>query len=883
MGQSSNIRFSKKQLLNNYWGFVEETIRKFGSKEFVASKNGSLTFLEANTKANLVFHYIQNISTSKSTGIGIFLRDPLEIVPCMMGVLKDNDYFVVLDVTFPEETLRSMIEDASIKIILTSSRYINNIRPIIDDSISIINIDQFDTSLNIVDPVVTFSPEDIVQIMFTSGSTGKPKGAIEDYRYLTRAVFAKTEVLNYEDTDRILRLSSFTFSGPHVDVFIALVIGLSLSYHDVKVEGLNNLSEWMMQDGATFYSSTATTYRSLIKVLRPEDVFPSFRLIILAGEKRLKSDLVSIKKHFPNVKYIRLGFAGTETSFVCSSIVPLDVALNYELLPSGKPHSDLQVIIWDPEGNTLPQGQEGEIVVHGDSIARGYINEPELTKNKFIQDKINTGWQYYRTGDLGKILPDGQLMHLGRLDNMIKIKGIRIELESIENLITSYPGVILVASKVFTDEKGTKKLAVYFTSEDEVALSITDLRKYLAEHLPSQQLPSYLIWLKSMPVTNSGKISLEKLPPPKMIRPDLLYPYVAPSTITENKLVAIWEEQIGISGIGVKDDFFDVGGDSLIGVIIFVAIEEVFGKVLPISTLLRAPNIRELSKIIDGTVEIMPNSPVIAINQKGNKFPLFFIPGKGGFPTRVRHLAKKLDQEIPVYAFQNTVDGQKNKFSANVENQAKQFLNEIRKIYPKGPIILAGESLGGKIAYEIAQQMLNRGENPPLIFLLDTYLSEISISESRRVRNKLPYFKMLVKKHINIWINSTWEGKKDYLNFYRETFNEKASRFLRHRISGLYKVTKSAIPDKYSQIEIRNIEASLAYKARPYPAQVILVMALRGIVSNVPAHGWDKVGIKELKIEELDCYHGSILFEPAVSELAKIIQSYVSNAEKKTT
>ena len=408
------IPFSQSELLSDYWGYEKEIIQKFGQKEFIITKDGSVTFQEAELLSKLICHQLRQSQELEKIGVGIFTRDPREVIPCMMGVVKSNKYFVVLDTTFPEATLLSMIEDAGIKIILTTNRYVQSVHSFIKGLVEVINIDELGKKLPVDTATVDYRTDDVVQIMFTSGSTSKPKGVIEDYRYLIRGVYIKLETYQYKTTDKIIRLSSFSFAGPHIDVFVALVTGISLCYHDVKMDGFGELPGFMRKQGVTLYTSTATTFRSLVSILRPEDIFPTVRTFVLAGEKRLRSDILAIKRHFPNVKEVRLGFASTETGFVASSMPPVGIVLEYDSLPSGLPHSDLEVQIWDSKGNALPQGEEGEIVIHSNTLARGYINQPDLSTVKFIQDSKKSGWQFYRTGDLGKILPDGQINASGK-------------------------------------------------------------------------------------------------------------------------------------------------------------------------------------------------------------------------------------------------------------------------------------------------------------------------------------------------------------------------------------------------------------------------------------------------------------------------------------
>ncbi len=265
------------------------------------------------------------------------------------------------------------------------------------------------------------------------------------------------------------------------------------------------LPEWIRQQDITIYQSTPTVFRSLVSILDPNEEFPSVHTINLGGEKRLGKDIQAIRKHFPGLERIRLGFAATETYSVSYTMFPVDYDFDQENLPSGKPCEDLKVFIWDEAGNPLPPGEEGEIVVYGDALARGYINNPQLTKERFIPDPDHPGWQYFKTGDLGKLLPDGQLVHLGRLDNMVKISGIRIELDSLENHMLSYPGIIQVASKVIEDQSGNKKLAAYYMAEKGIEIPISDLRKHLAERLPLHGLPHYLIGLAELPTDGERK------------------------------------------------------------------------------------------------------------------------------------------------------------------------------------------------------------------------------------------------------------------------------------------------------------------------------------------------------------------------------------------
>jgi thioesterase domain-containing protein/acyl carrier protein len=439
----------------------------------------------------------------------------------------------------------------------------------------------------------------------------------------------------------------------------------------------------------------------------------------------------------------------------------------------------------------------------------------------------------------------------------------------------SYPGIVQVASRVFEDQSGNKKLASYFVAEKGIEIPISDLRKHLAERLPLHLLPHYLIGLDELPLTETGKVAISQLPLPQMVRPELSNAYAPPTDDLETKLVEIWEEQLGIQGIGVTDDFFDVGGDSLLGVLMFVRVEEALGRNLPVSVLLKASTIRKLAEVIRNEDTSRDFSPVIPINTIGGHPPLFFIPGKGGYPIRIRHLARNIDPQTPVYALQDLSKRRKRKNLWTIEAAASFYLSEIKKIYPHGPYILVGESLGGKIAFEMAQQLLKTGEKTPLLVLLDTYNFEDSVFDLNESKHSLPTYKMLVKKHLSILFQSNWQGRLDYLRFYRAILGQKSRRFLRRQLRSVKKGALIALPKNVRQIEKANRQAIQAYEVKLYPGRVILFKALRGPKGNDPTNGWDQVALGELVVHPLDCYHGSILFDPAVRRLAEVLQVYI--------
>lgn len=869
-------RLSKQSILEDFWHHVQFVMDHFGELPFLITRNGSLTFAQVNNLANCL---ATDLSTrgffARKAGVGLFIKDPLKIIPAMLAVMKTGNYFVPLDVNAPRVQLELIASKANLKLVLADDLHADRAKALFPDPNAVITIAQVQTSGHQPFENFDYKPDDLVQILFTSGSTGQPKGAIEDYRYLARGIRVKLMTGEYAPHKLSLQLSSFTYSAPHTHTFSALLSGTTLYYLNLEEQGFSEVKRVINQYKVTNYNSTGTIFRSFMDTLEKDEVFPSVQYVRLGGEKRYYSDIVAVKRHFPNAPHFNLGFASTETQIATSTTLHLADIQPDAPISDGYPVEGATIQIMDENGKPLPDGEAGEIYVTSDDMARGYINDPQLTAQHFFPDSQDPSRLTYKTGDLGKIMPDGQLFHMGRLDNMVKIKGVRIELDNIEYHLRKFPGISQVVSKVLENEKGQKKIACYYLTEGNSEIPASDLRRYLLEILPTHQVPHYLVKLDKFPLTVSGKIARHELPLPKMSRPELDTPFFPPADELEHTLLQIWEEQLGMSGIGVMDGFFDLGGDSLAAVALVSAIEVALDQELPVSALLTAPTIRQQAHLLRNNLTGDVFSNIIPIRPEGKYPPLFFIPGKGGYPIRVHHLAKKIHPQVPVYALQDLMhDMDFEAAHRSVESIARIYLNAINSITRSGRLILVGESMGGKICYEIAQLLHRQAKEQPLVFMLDTYNFDFSVIDKFKARHHIDYFWMLFKKHTSILLKANWQGKLDYLRFYKDNLAKKIKDFRnRSKAKPASPELTTILEAKYRPLELKNLAADRAYEIQPYPGTVYLVKALKGPYAYDPTNGWDKIEIGNLQIHPLDCYHGSILFEPAVSELAKIIDN----------
>ena len=363
----------------------------------------------------------------------------------------------------------------------------------------------------------------------------------------------------------------------------------------------------------------------------------------------------------------------------------------------------------------LPPGVAGELYIGGAGVARGYLNRPELNAAKFVRDPFSgrAGARLFRSGDLVRRLSDGNLEFLGRIDSQVKIRGYRIELEEIESVLARHPGVEETAVAVSGGQ-----LVAYFTACGPVP-EVARLRRHLAERLPAYMVPAHFVTLAQLPLTPNGKVDRAALPAPEAMRPAEAA-FVAPRDPLELKVAAVWEQVLGIRGVGVRDDFFDLGGHSLLAVRLAALLEAATGQRVALATILRAPTIEQLAGILRREDPPSVHTPLVPIQTGGARPPFFCVPGAGGNVIYLYNLARRLGPEQPFYGLQGVGFEGEAPPQRSVEEMAAHYLRAVEKVQPRGPYFLGGHSLGGWVAYEMAQQLSRRGEVVGLVAIVDT-------------------------------------------------------------------------------------------------------------------------------------------------------------------
>jgi len=736
----------------------EEQVELNPSSIAVVFEGEQLTYQELNAKSNQLAHYLRSAKLlgSDSLGVGTEVlvgicveRSPLMIVG-LLGILKAGGAYVPIDPNYPSERKAFMLEDSAVPVLLAQSKLVEKLPP---SSARVVCLDSdwseiADYSEENLSTGV--KPENLAYVIYTSGSTGKPKGVLIEHRSLVNYTTAAIAQYQIQKSDRFLQFSSISFDVSAEEIYTSLTYGATLVLRTDSM--LSSIAEFLQKCRnweITVLALPTAYWHELTAFLSPKTLAlpPSLRLIIIGGEKALPERL---KTWFECVgQQVRLvnNYGPTEATVGVTICELSAVDTTLKELPIGRPLANIQTYILDRNGQPVPVGVPGELHIGGAGLARGYLNQPNLTNERFIRNPFNDSptSRLYKTGDLVRYLPDGNIEYLGRIDNQVKIRGFRIEIGEIEQVLAQHLDVQEAVVVAREDIPGNKRLVAYIVSniiperisyqtesvsvkklpEEQGLLktlqhTITDrLRDYLKQKLPDYMIPSAFVLLETIPLTPNGKLDRHAL-----IAPDSSHfwneiCFVDPHDTLELQLSQIWSEVLGIYPVGVRDNFFTMGGHSLLAVRLMARLEQQFGTNLPLATLFSSPTIEQLAIHIRSSRDSGRWSPLIPIQSSGSKKPFFCVPGIGGNVLYFYDLARHLGSDRPFYALQaRGLDGESEPFT-QVEDMAAYYIQAIQTVQSQGPYLLGGHSFGGLVVFEIAQQLQKQGHEVTLVAIID--------------------------------------------------------------------------------------------------------------------------------------------------------------------
>ena len=643
----------------------EQQVAKDPDRLAFKSRIAALTYGDLNRLANRIARAIVCQRGSGQEPVALLMGQGATLIGSVLGALKARKIYVPLDPFYPRARLSSMLKDSGVVLILADRESFDLARELADSTEGVVNVEEIqgvdDGNLGL-----EIAPEALSYILYTSGTTGEPKGIFQNHRNVLHKVMNYTNTSHLSVVDHLSLLVSFSFSAAVPNVFAALLNGAALFAFNLKEDGLANLARWLAEEKITIYQSVTTVFRHFLETLSGAEKFPRLRLIDLFGEPVLPVDVEAYKKHFADGCLLRNRMASTELGDVCQYFISKETPIVGNIVPVGYPVKDKEVLLLDEAGREVGFNGVGEIVVKSPYLALGYWGKPELTQTTFIPDPQGGDARIYRTGDLGYLLPDGCLVHMGRKDFQVKIRGHRIEPGEIEAALLGHRGIKEAVVVARESGRRGKSLAAYLVPKGQPAPSSRELRGWLQQKLPDYMIPSALVFLDALPLTPNGKVNLQALPAPRVSREDddpLLAPARNP---VEQELARIWSTLFEIGPIGIDDNFFDMGGDSLLAAQFLSRISSAFGVSVSLRVFWAAPTVRALAEAVSQRIEqrTSPTSDLLAKRtSRCEQLPLSFAQESLWFLDRMEpgtpayniHTASRLSGKLDAVALEKSL------------------------------------------------------------------------------------------------------------------------------------------------------------------------------------------------------------------------------------
>jgi amino acid adenylation domain-containing protein len=591
----------------------ETQVEKTPDAIAVVFEDLQLSYRELNRRANQLAHYLRKLGVGPEVLVGICVERSIEMIVGMLGILKAGGVYVPLDPDYPKERLGFMLEDTQAGIIVTDSVSLGSLPSSSAQAICLDRDWQAVTKEPEVNPGNQTTADNLAYVMYTSGSTGQPKGVMIPHRGLVNYLSWATASYGVANGQGAPVHSSIGFDLSITSLFTPLLKGrrVVLLSEDHAVEALSSVLHRETDFG--LIKITPAHLEVLGQELPPDYLAHCTRALIIGGEALTFEKLAVWSKYAPRTRLIN-EYGPTETVVGCCVYEVAPGTLPSGPVPIGKPIANTQVYILDRYLNPVPIGVPGELHVGGDGLAQGYLNRPELTAEKFIGNPFSSNGEsrLYKTGDLARYLPDGNIDFLGRIDDQVKFRGYRIELGEIEAVLGQHDAIQQAVVVAREDQPGDRRLVAYAVASPGMSALASELRSYLQQKLPEYMVPAAFMFVESMPLTGNGKLDRKALPAPEQTRPDLNEEYTAPRTADEELLAGIWSEVLKVEKVGIYDNFFDLGGHSLLATQIVSRIRSTFSIEFPLRSLFEIPTVAELAAMIEQNQAKRASDPALA-------------------------------------------------------------------------------------------------------------------------------------------------------------------------------------------------------------------------------------------------------------------------------
>ena len=732
----------------------EDQVEKTPANLAIVFEQTELTYRQLNEKANQVGHYLRTTYDIRPDDIFALQLERSEwMIIAILGVMKAGAAYLPIALDAPKSRVVFMLQDSKAKALLTDKANYPTAKAL-ESILPVLTIEGIENK--VLSPSVVRRPwsivNDLAYIIYTSGSTGQPKGVMIEHKSVVNLIEFFIPYLGITSKDRILQTSSYTFDSSVAEIFMPFFCGATLILvKRMVLLSPTSIQKYLNSKQVTYMDGTPALLASFNKTL-----FKDLRSMCIGGEVANMSDVRFYAKHY---NYFN-DYGPTECTVTTTIILVSDKQqfLESAAIPIGKPIANTQVYILDVQNQPVPIGLTGQLYISGVGLARGYLNNPELTEEKFIPHPFIEGERLYKSGDLARWLPDGNIEFLGRIDHQLKIRGFRIEAGEIETVLQEIPQVEKAVVVARANILGDKQLVAYLVLNQYETPNYLALRSFLKQKLPGYMIPAAFVPLDAIPLTTSGKVNRKALPAPDRDRQFSVASFVSPTTPIQIQLATIWKEVLFLdSQVGLHDDFFDLGGHSLLAIQLVSRIEKAFQFKIPLHQLFKIGSVAEIAKLLETTEDkeqyiqkkekttsivftplapeiyrqlliytsawqgkrVSPQSLLSSLNTTGTRPALYWC--FQGF-QEFNQLSKYLGEDQPVYGMRSGHEVMQ--YTAeNVKNLSKHYANEIVEVDAQGPYILGGNCQSGFIAYEISLELTRRGKMIHHVFILESLYS----------------------------------------------------------------------------------------------------------------------------------------------------------------
>jgi amino acid adenylation domain-containing protein len=770
-----------------------------------------MTFAELDREANRIANTLRARGAKPGQYVGICLSRGPSLVAALLGAAKASVPYVPLDPDYPRERLEFMLQDVAAPLVLTERQH----APLFSCPLVVLDAGDLEGAPDTRLPVES-KPTDPCYAIFTSGSTGKPKGVVLTHRAVVNTLDWVSRTFEVGPGDRLLFVTSPCFDLSVYDTFGALGAGATVVVaSSERMRDPQALADAIVSERITIWDSAPAALQRLTTFF-PENGGDRLRLVMLSGDWIPLTLPDAVRTSFPKARVMSLG--GATEAAIWSNWYPVGVLdPRWTSVPYGRPIQNAHYHVLDKRLRPTPVGVQGDLYIGGTCLAEGYLNRPELTAERFIADPFRPGGRLYMTGDLARYFDDGELEFLGRADFQVKIRGFRVELGEVEIAINALPGVKEALCSAYNDASGQKSLVAYVVAKPGATLDEEEIKKSARSVLPDFMVPSQVMVLDAMPISANGKVDRKALPSPTQRA--ATSQYVAPRTASESKMAEIWQDLLQRKQVGVTDNFFALGGQSLLAVMLVSRVEKEFGIRLPLSRVLEKPTIEELVGSLGQPSNV--GRHLVTLNATGSRPPIVLISGIGGYGFIFQGLAKALGPDQPVHVLhavgaEDALEGTDH----SIEEVASIYEPQVAAVCPSGPIILGGYSFGILVALELALRLERSGREVPLLISFDGFAPGFPrmLPLTGRLRAHLQQFarrgpsaRVEYVRERFVRLKQKISGRMDLIFAPPDVLDDETDKRLRDVANGLWAARDRYTPATLAKSDVLLLKASIPF------------------------------------------------------------------------